>query len=217
VVYRLLRGVMWLAARVWFRPVVRGAERVPRRGPVILAINHLAVIDSFLVALLLPRRASFLAKAEYFDRRAVAVLFRALGAIPVRRQHSRAALASLETAEEVLAAGGVFAIHPEGTRSRDGRLHRGRTGVATLALVSGAPVVPVAVIGTDRAQPAGTRLPRPRRVTVRFGAPLDFSRYAGMDGSPAIRRAITDEIMSAILDLSEQEYVDRYHERPDAA
>ncbi|HEV2778665.1 MAG TPA: lysophospholipid acyltransferase family protein [Actinophytocola sp.] len=215
--YRVLRRMMWLVARVWFRPDVVGAERVPRRGPVILAINHLAVIDSFLVALLLPRKVSFLAKAEYFERRAVAVPLRVLGAIPVRREHSRAALASLEIAERVLAAGGVFAIHPEGTRSRDGRLHRGRTGVATMALTSGAPVVPVALIGTDRAQPAGTRLPRPRRVTVRFGAPLDFSRYAGMEASPAIRRAITDEIMSAILDLSEQEYVDRYHERSDAA
>jgi 1-acyl-sn-glycerol-3-phosphate acyltransferase len=216
-VYRVLRWVAWLAARVWFRPVVTGMERVPARGPVILAINHLAVIDSFVVALLVPRRVAFLAKAEYFERRMTSVAFRALGAVPVRRQHSRAALASLEVAGEVLARGDAFAIHPEGTRSVDGRLHRGRTGVATLALESGARVVPVAVVGTDRAQPVGKRFPRPRKIAVRFGEPLDFSRYQGMEGSPAIRRAITDEIMSAILDLSGQEYVDRYHQLPGAA
>jgi 1-acyl-sn-glycerol-3-phosphate acyltransferase len=211
----MLRWVMWLAARSWFRPVVTGADRVPARGAVILAINHLAVIDSFVVALMLRRRVAFLAKAEYFEGRR-AILFRALGAVPVRRQHSRAALAALEAAGEVLARGEAFAIHPEGTRSLDGRLHRGRTGVAQLALSSGAPVVPVAVIGTDRAQPAGTRIPRPRRITIRFGDPLDFQRYDGMDGAPAIRRAITDEIMYAILELSGQEYVDTYHERPAA-
>lgn len=216
-IYRVLRWVIGIAARVWFRPTVEGAEQVPARGPVILAINHLAIIDSFVVALLLPRKVCFLAKAEYFDKPLVGALFRALGAVPVRREHSRAALASLEVAEEVLARGDAFAIHPEGTRSLDGRLHRGRTGVATLALSAGARVVPVAVIGTDRAQPRGARLPRPHKITVRFGAPLDFSRYDGLDGSPAIRRAITDEVMSAILDLSGQEYVDRYHERPDAA
>jgi 1-acyl-sn-glycerol-3-phosphate acyltransferase len=211
----MLRWVMWLAARVWFRPVVTGADRVPARGAVILAINHLAVIDSFVVALMLRRRVAFLAKAEYFEGRR-AILFRAFGAVPVRRQHRRAALAALEAAGEVLARGEAFAIHPEGTRSLDGRLHRGRTGVAQLALSSGAPVVPVAVIGTDRAQPAGIRIPRPRRITIRFGDPLDFQRYSGMEGAPAIRRAITDEIMYAILELSGQEYVDTYLERPAA-
>jgi 1-acyl-sn-glycerol-3-phosphate acyltransferase len=211
----MVRWVLWLAARIWFRPVVTGADRVPTRGAVILAINHLAVIDSFVVALMLPRRVAFLAKAEYFEG-SRAILFRALGAVPVDRQHSRAALAALEVAGEVLARGEAFAIHPEGTRSLDGRLHRGRTGVAQLALSSGAPVVPVAVIGTDRAQPPGMRIPRPRRITIRFGEPLDFSRYAGMEGAPAIRRAITDEIMYAILELSGQEYVDTYQERPAA-
>jgi 1-acyl-sn-glycerol-3-phosphate acyltransferase len=211
----MVRWVMWLAARIWFRPVVTGADRVPGQGPVILAINHLAVIDSFVVALLLPRRVAFLAKAEYFEG-SRAIIFRALGAVPVKRQHSRAALAALEVAGEVLGRGEAFAIHPEGTRSLDGRLHRGHTGVAQLALRSGAPVVPVAVIGTDRAQPPGMRLPRPRRIGIRFGEPLDFQRYQGMDGAPAIRRAITDEIMYAILVLSGQEYVDTYQERPAA-
>src|SRR2546421_3023695 len=167
----MLRWLIRLAARAWFRPAVTGADRVPDRGAVILAINHLAVLDSFVVALMVPRRVAFLAKAEYFDGRR-APLFRALGAVPVRRQHSRAALAALEVAGEVLARGEVFAIHPEGTRSLDGRLHRGRTGVAQLALSSGAPVVPVAVVGTDRAQRPGTRIPRPRRIAIRFGEPL---------------------------------------------
>lgn len=221
-VYRMLRRVLGLLARVWFRPVVAGAHRVPARGPVILAVNHLAVIDSFLVALMVPRPVAFLAKAEYFEgggprARLVGTLFRALGAVPVRRQHSRSALAALDVAQEVLGRGGAFAIHPEGTRSLDGRLHRGRTGVASLALRSGAPVVPVAVIGSNLAQPRGTRLPRPHRITLRFGDPLDFSRYDGLEASPVIRRAITDEIMSAILDLSGQEYVDEYHQRPDVA
>lgn len=215
VIYRMVRWVILLAARVWFRPVVSGADRVPSAGPVILAINHLAVIDSFVVALMVPRRVAFLAKQEYF-KGARGVLFRALGAVPVNRQHSRAALAALEVAGDILGRGEAFAIHPEGTRSLDGRLHRGRTGVAQLALASGAPVVPVAVIGTDRAQPPGIRIPRPRRITIRFGEPLDFQRYQGMDGAPAIRRAITDEIMYAILELSGQKYVDTYHERPAA-
>jgi 1-acyl-sn-glycerol-3-phosphate acyltransferase len=217
VIYRMLRIMMRAAARVWFRPAVEGAGKVPSRGPVILAINHLAVIDSFLVPMMVRRRVAFLAKAEYFDKPLVGALFRALGAVPVRREHSRAALASLDVAEEILAAGDAFAIHPEGTRSRDGRLHRGRTGVATLALTAKALVVPVAVIGSDRAQPKGARFPRPHKITIRFGDPLDFSRYDGLEGSPPIRRAITDEIMSAILDLSGQEYVDTYQERPDAA
>src|SRR5690349_8893450 len=133
----MVRWVAWLAARIWFRPVVTGAGSVPSRGSVILAINHLAVIDSFVVALMVPRRVAFLAKAEYFEG-SRAVLFRALGALPVRRQHSRAALAALEAAGDVLARGEAFAIHPEGTRSLDGKLHRGRTGVAQLALSSGA-------------------------------------------------------------------------------
>jgi len=215
VIYRMVRWVMWLAARIWFRPVVTGADRVPSKGAVILAINHLAVIDSFVVALMVPRKVAFLAKAEYFEG-SRKVLFRALGAVPVNRQHSRAALASLDTAGEILNRCEAFAIHPEGTRSLDGRLHRGRTGVAQLALSSGAPVVPVAVIGTDRAQPPGIRIPRPRRITIRFGEPLDFQRYQGMDAAPAIRRAITDEIMYAILELSGQEYLDTYQERPAA-
>jgi 1-acyl-sn-glycerol-3-phosphate acyltransferase len=207
---------------MFLRPVVEGADRVPTNGPVILAINHLAVIDSFVVPMMLKRKVAFLAKAEYFESRSVrgrlvGTLFRALGAVPVQRDNSRAALASLDDAGAILDKGGAFAIHPEGTRSLDGRLHRGRTGVAQLALEHRALVVPVALIGTDKVQPKGKRFPRPHRITVRFGAPLDFARYDGMANSLPIRRAVTDEVMYAILELSGQEYVDSYHKRPNAA
>ncbi|EWC61240.1 1-acyl-sn-glycerol-3-phosphate acyltransferase [Actinokineospora spheciospongiae] len=220
--YRALRSVLSFLAKLFFRPTVVGANLVPTKGPVILAINHLAVIDSFVVPLMLSRKVAFLAKAEYFTAtslrgRLVGTLFRALGAIPVQRDNSRAALQSLEVAGAVLDRGDAFAIHPEGTRSLDGKLHRGRTGVAQLALEHGAPVVPVALVGTDRVQPAGTRLPRPRRIKVVFGEPLDFSRYAGLGNSLPIRRAVTDEVMYALMELSGQEYVDSYHKRPDAA
>ncbi|CRK61687.1 1-acyl-sn-glycerol-3-phosphate acyltransferase [Alloactinosynnema sp. L-07] len=220
--YRALRVVLSFLARLFLRPVVEGADRVPDKGPVILAINHLAVIDSFVVPMMLKRKVAFLAKAEYFQAKSVkgklvGTLFRALGAIPVQRDNSRAALASLDDAGAVLDTGGAFAIHPEGTRSLDGRLYRGRTGVAQLALEHHAVVVPVALIGTDKVQPKGKRFPRPHRITVRFGAPLDFTRYDGMGNSLPIRRAVTDEVMYAILELSGQEYVDSYHKRPNAA
>ncbi|RZS44320.1 1-acyl-sn-glycerol-3-phosphate acyltransferase [Herbihabitans rhizosphaerae] len=221
-IYRVLRAVLPFLARMYFRPVVSGAERVPQRGPVILAINHLAVIDSFVVPMMVHRKVAFLAKAEYFEGRGprgrlVATLFRALGAVPVQRDNSRAALAALDVAGEVLARGEAFAIHPEGTRSLDGKLHRGRTGVAQLALEGGARVVPVALIGTDKVQPRGTKIPRPHKIEVRFGEPLDFSRYSGLGSTPPVRRAITDEIMYAIMELSGQEYVDQYYKRPNAA
>ncbi|WP_018684026.1 lysophospholipid acyltransferase family protein [Actinokineospora enzanensis] len=220
--YRTLRAVLAFLARLYLRPRVEGAERVPAKGPVILAINHLAVIDSFLVPMMVSRKVAFLAKAEYFAvgsprKRLVRMLFRAVGAIPVERDNSRAALASLEVSGEVLDRGEAFAIHPEGTRSLDGKLHRGRTGVAQLALEHNALVVPVAVIGTDKVQPAGKKFPRPHRITVRFGEPLDFSRYDGLANSLPIRRAVTDEVMYAILELSGQEYVDSYHKRPGEA
>ncbi|MDQ3577639.1 MAG: 1-acyl-sn-glycerol-3-phosphate acyltransferase [Actinomycetota bacterium] len=216
--YRALRAVLSSLARVFLRPVVEGAERVPATGPVILAINHLAVIDSFVVPMMVSRKVAFLAKAEYFEGRSLTgTLFRALGAIPVQRDNSRAALASLDVAGEVLDRGIAFAIHPEGTRSLDGRLYRGRTGVAQLALEHRALVVPVALIGTDKVQPSGKKFPRPHRITVRFGEPLDFTRYDGMASSLPIRRAVTDEVMYAIMELSGQEYVDSYHKRPNAA
>ncbi|GAA2800400.1 lysophospholipid acyltransferase family protein [Saccharopolyspora taberi] len=219
--YAVTKRFVGSLARAVYRPTVIDADKVPATGPVILAPNHLAVADSFIVPLVLPRPVAFLAKAEYFQGTGLRGgisrwLFSSLGAIPVERGRGRAAREALDAAEKVLAGGGAFGIHPEGTRSPDGRLYRGRTGVARLALSSGAPVVPVALEGTDRLQPIGTRIPRIRPVTVRFGDPLDFSRYDGMENSLPVLRSITDEIMYAIAELSGQEYVDKY-QQPGAA
>lgn len=203
-------------ARLVFRPVIEGRENVPRRGPVILAVNHLSAFDSVVVPLVAPRSVAFLAKAEYFRQPGlkgwlIRTCLTAIDAIPVPRGGHRAAQDALETAREVLADGRAFGIHPEGSRSRDGRLYRGRTGVAWLALASGAPVVPVAVLGTDRIQPVGARLPRIGRITVRFGTPLRFTPSPGVRSGPQ-RRAATDEIMAAIQELSGQEPADDYNE-----
>ena len=220
--YQVIRKVAAPVVRTVFRPIVEGVENVPAHGPVIFASNHLSFIDSVVIPLMSPREVAFLAKEEYFagggiKQRVTGSFFRAIGAVPVKRGQGRAAIAALDTAAEVLAKGRGFGIYPEGTRSLDGRLHRGHTGVAQLALSAGAPVVPVALIGTAEIQPVGRKLPRIHRFTVRFGTPLDFARYEGLDGSPPIRRAVTDEIMYAIMELSGQEYVDSYHKRPDAA
>lgn len=217
----LVRWLLAPLARLLYRPLVDGADRIPRTGPVIIASNHLAAVDTAVVALTAGRPVSFLGKSEYFvggslKRRALASFLTALGYVPVDRTNAKAGLAALHAARTVLDAGGAFAIYPEGTRSLDGRLHRGHTGVATLALSTGAPVVPVALIGTEKVQPVGARFPRLHRVTVRYGEPLDFSRYDGLESSSMIRRAVTDEIMDAISMLSEQEYVDQYHQRPAA-
>ena len=217
----LVRWLLAPLARLIYRPVVHGADKVPRSGPVILASNHRAAVDTAVIALTAGRPVSFLGKAEYFagrglKGRTLASFLSALGYVPVDRANAKAGLDALHAARGVLDAGGAFAIYPEGTRSLDGRLHRGHTGVATLALETGAPVVPVGLIGTERVQPVGARLPRVRRVVVRFGQPLDFSRYEGLEGSSAIRRAVTDEVMDAIARLTHQEYVDTYHKRPAA-
>jgi 1-acyl-sn-glycerol-3-phosphate acyltransferase len=208
-----LRPVLQPVCRVAFRPEVHGAGNVPESGPVILAANHLSFVDSFLIPLMTPRRVSFLAKQEYFDRRRwlVRSFMTGLDAIPVPRDGFRAAQDALETALRVLKDGEAFGIHPEGSRSRDGRLYRGRTGVAWLALASGAPVVPVAILGTERVQPVGARLPRPGKVVVRFGRPLVFSPPPeGRQG--AVRRAVTDEIMAAIGELSGQPVAGEYNQ-----
>ncbi|MBB5959880.1 1-acyl-sn-glycerol-3-phosphate acyltransferase [Saccharothrix tamanrassetensis] len=220
--YTVMKRVVAPTARLVWRPRVEGLENVPAEGPVILAANHLSFIDSIVIPMVVPRRVSFLAKAEYFEgtglRGALSrYFFGSLGHVPVRRGIGRAARASLDTAADILAAGGAFAIYPEGTRSLDGRLHRGRTGVARMALESGAPVVPVGLIGTDQVQPVDARLPRIRPVTIRFGEPLDFSRYAGMHDSLPVLRSVTDEVVYRILDLSDQEYVDRYQGSDKAA
>ncbi|KOU53435.1 acyl-phosphate glycerol 3-phosphate acyltransferase [Streptomyces sp. WM6378] len=216
VFYFAFRLVVLVPLLRWlFRPCVEGAGRVPEAGAVILAGNHQSFTDQFLLGVTLRRRLTFLAKQEYFTApglrgRATAAFFRALGQIPVDRSGKDAAQSALDTALQVLGDGGVLGVFPEGTRSHDGRLYKGKVGVAAMALRSGAPVVPVAMIGTFEAQPKGRRLPRRVPITLRFGEPLDFSRYAGMENERLVLRAVTDEIMYAVQKLSEQEYVDVY-------
>jgi 1-acyl-sn-glycerol-3-phosphate acyltransferase len=173
VLYGVLHSVVPPLAKAVWRPTVTGLEQVPSTGPVILASNHLSFIDSVVIPIVVPRPVAFLAKSDYFEQpglkgRLAKAWYEALGALPVDRDDSKAAIASLDTALGVLAGGGAFGIYPEGTRSRDGRLYRGRTGVAQLALTSGAPIVPVGLTGTDRVQPVGSKLPK--RVKPRSSA-----------------------------------------------
>src|SRR4051794_33442966 len=202
----VIRPLFWLL----FRPHVTGREHVPLSGPVILASNHLSFMDSIAIPTVAPRKVSYLAKAEYFTGSGISgwfsrQLFSALAALPVERETHRAAQAALDTALAVLKDGGAFGIYPEGTRSRDGRLARGKTGVAWLALTADCPVVPVAVTGTDKVQPVGATWPRPRRISVTFGEPLTFPEQRGLAGKGRARRIVTDEIMAAIAELSGQE------------
>jgi 1-acyl-sn-glycerol-3-phosphate acyltransferase len=216
VFYWLLKYVvLGPVLRVLFRPDVRGLKSVPGSGPVILACNHLSFSDSIFTPLMVGRRVTFVAKAEYFTGkglkgRLMRQFFLATGTIPVDRSGGKAAQAALDTLLRVLREGGVAGIYPEGTRSPDGRLYRGKTGVARLALESGARVVPVALLNTDEIQPTGRMIPTIKRVRMRFGPPLDFSRYAGSRGDRFVERAITDEIMYELMALSGREYVDVY-------
>jgi 1-acyl-sn-glycerol-3-phosphate acyltransferase len=210
VVYLVSRLILRPLFLLLFRPHVRGRENVPASGPFIIASNHLSFIDSMIIPLMAPRRVGYLAKAEYFTGTGLGgwltrTWFTALGALPVERETHRAAQAALDTALGVLKEGGGFGLYPEGTRSRDGRLARGKTGVAWLALTADCPVVPVGVIGTDRIQPVGARWPRPRRATVVFGEPLTFPEHRGEAGKNRARREVTDRIMNAIAELSGQE------------
>ena len=210
--YRVVRPLL----RIVFRPVVAGLENVPADGPVILASNHLSFVDSVLIPLVVPRRVTFLAKAEYFEGRGLAsvlgAFLSAMGHIPVPRTEQRAAVAALDIALKTLGEGNAFAIYPEGTRSEDGRLYRGHTGVGWLALNAQASVVPVAVRDTQRIMPVGARLPRVRRPGVSFGKPIDYKAF--IDVPPARgRRALVDEIMQEIQKLSGQEYTGTYNER----
>ncbi|QTD97059.1 lysophospholipid acyltransferase family protein [Streptomyces cyanogenus] len=201
--------------RLVFRPRIEGLEHVPASGPAIIAGNHLSFSDHFLMPAILKRRITFLAKAEYFTGpgvkgRLTAFFFRSAGQIPVDRSGKEAGQAAIREGLGVLRKGELLGIYPEGTRSHDGRLYKGKVGVAVMALKAGVPVVPCAMIGTFEAQPPGKVVPRIRPVTIRFGAPLDFSRYAGLENEKAVLRAVTDEIVYAILTLSGQEYVDEY-------
>lgn len=203
----------WL--RVLFRPWVEGLDRIPKEGPAILASNHLSFSDSVFLILITPRHITFLAKSDYFTGRGLKgwftrVFFTGIGQVPIDRSGGRASQAALLTGAGVLARGELLGIYPEGTRSPDGTLFRGRTGVARMALESKVPVIPVAMINTYEIQPPGTIWPRLKRVGVRIGEPMDFSKYEGMEEDRFILRSVTDEIMHAQLDLSRQEYVDIY-------
>ncbi|MEU6757629.1 lysophospholipid acyltransferase family protein [Streptomyces sp. NPDC046685] len=214
--YHLLKHVLLgPLLRLLFRPRIEGLENIPAHGAAIIAGNHLSFSDHFLMPAILKRRITFLAKAEYFTGpgikgRLTAFFFRSAGQIPVDRSGKEAGRAALREGLAVLAKDELLGIYPEGTRSHDGRLYKGKVGVAAMALGAGVPVVPCAMVGTFEIQPPGQKIPNIRRVTIRFGRPLDFSRYAGMEGERAVLRAVTDEIMYAILELSGQEYVDRY-------
>ncbi|KAA1421028.1 1-acyl-sn-glycerol-3-phosphate acyltransferase [Nocardioides humilatus] len=217
--YQALHTVVPPVAKAVWRPDVRGLDNLPSSGPVILASNHLSFVDSVVIPILVPRKVVFLAKSDYFTGTGVKgalskAWFEGLGMLPVDRDDSAAAMGSLVTALDVLGRGEAFGIYPEGTRSRDGLLYRGRTGVAHLALTSGAPVVPVGLTGTERLQPIGTRVPRLAKVTVAFGAPITVEGdYDGVAPGKA-RRDLTDRIMTAIGELSGQEHAGVYNDRP---
>jgi 1-acyl-sn-glycerol-3-phosphate acyltransferase len=204
----------WLKA-IW-RPWVEGAENLPKAGGAILASNHLSFCDSFFMPLMVRRRVTFLAKAEYFTSPGIKgvlsrLFFSGIGQVAVDRDDADAAKGALTAGVRILAAGDFLGIYPEGTRSPDGRLYKGKTGVARMALEAGVPVIPVAMINTEKVQPTGRKLPRLRpRPGIKFGKPLDFSRYEGMAGDRFVERSMTDEIMYELMQLSGQEYVDSY-------
>ncbi|HLR98398.1 1-acyl-sn-glycerol-3-phosphate acyltransferase [Mycolicibacillus parakoreensis] len=197
------------------RPKIEGLEHVPPSGAAILASNHLAVADSFFLPLVVRRRITFLAKSEYFTGTGLKGWFTrwfysVSGQVPIDRTDADAAQAALQTAQRLLDEGKLLGMYPEGTRSPDGRLYKGKTGLARLALETGIPVIPVAMIGTDVVNPPGSKMWRFGRVTVRFGKPMDFSRFEGLGGNRFIERAVIDEVMYELMGLSGQEYVDIY-------
>ena len=217
------RGIYWVLKNVLlgpaidriFRPVSEGVENVPSTGPAILASNHLSFADWLFMPLVLDRRVTFVAKSDYFTGVGVKGwaqrrFFAGTGQVPIDRTGGRASEGALRAGLKVLERGELFGIYPEGTRSHDGRLYKGRTGVARMALLAKVPVIPTAVIGTDVIAPPGKIITKIVSPTVRFGTPLDFSRYEGMEGDRFILRSVTDEIMYAIMELSGQEYVDLY-------
>ncbi|MCX5138688.1 MULTISPECIES: 1-acyl-sn-glycerol-3-phosphate acyltransferase [unclassified Streptomyces] len=220
--YLLKYVVLGPLLRLFFRPVIEGAEHIPQDGAAIVAGNHLSFSDHFLMPAIIRRRITFLAKAEYFTGpgvkgRLTAAFFRSAGQIPVDRSGKDAGQAAIREGLGVLSRGELLGIYPEGTRSHDGRLYKGKVGVAVMAIRAQAPVVPCAMVGTFEIQPPGKVVPRIKKVTIRFGEPLDFSRYAGLENEKAAIRAVTDEIMYAILGLSGQEYVDEYAGKVKAA
>jgi len=215
VFYWVVKAILTPILRTLFRPWVVGGGHVPAAGGAILASNHLSFSDSIFLPLMLPRKVTFLAKSDYFSGKGVKGLltkgfFSGMGQVPIDRSGGAASEAALRTGKRILSEGQLLGLYPEGTRSPDGRLYRGRTGIARMALETGVPVVPVAMINTDVVQPTGQVIPKLGRVGIRIGRPLDFSRYAGMEDDRFVLRSITDEIMYELMLLSGQEYVDTY-------
>jgi 1-acyl-sn-glycerol-3-phosphate acyltransferase len=215
VFYWVVKAILTPILRTLFRPWIDHPEYIPSDGPAILASNHLSFSDSIFLPLVIPRRVTFLAKADYFTGKGVKgklnkAFFSGVGQVPIDRSGGAASDAALRTAKRILADGNLLGLYPEGTRSPDGRLYRGKTGVARMALEAGVPVIPVAMINTDVVQPTGKVIPRLGRVGIKVGKPLDFSRYQGMEGDRFVLRSITDEIMYELMLLSGQEYVDQY-------
>lgn len=201
--------------RLLGRPRVVGVENLPKDGPAILASNHLAVMDSFFLPLMVPRPIKFLAKSEYFTGKGAKGAFKkwffsSVGCIPIVRGSASAAQDALNAGVGALQDGQLLGLYPEGTRSPDGRLYKGKTGMARMALETGAPIIPVAMVDTEKFNPPGSTLPHPTQVQIRIGKPLDFSRFEGMSGNRFIERAITDEVMYELMKLSGQAYVDVY-------
>jgi 1-acyl-sn-glycerol-3-phosphate acyltransferase len=211
----LKRIVLGPVLRLVFRPYVIGIENVPESGGAIFASNHLSFSDSIFLPLVVDRPVIFLAKSEYFTGKglkgwATRVFFQAAGQLPIDRSGGKASEAALETGLRVLNEGSILGIYPEGTRSPDGKLYRGRTGVARMVLESGAPVIPVAMIGTKEVMPIGQRLPNVRRIGIIFGEPIDFTRFGGLEGDRFVLRSVTDELVYELRALSGQAYVDVY-------
>jgi 1-acyl-sn-glycerol-3-phosphate acyltransferase len=211
----LKRVLLGPILKLLFRPWVEGLEHVPDEGPAIMASNHLSFSDSIFLPLVVPRRITFLAKSEYFTGsgvkgRLTAGFFKGVGQLPVDRSGGRASEAAIRTGLKVLANGHLLGIYPEGTRSPDARLYRGKTGIARMALEARVPVIPVAMIDTAKIQPPGKVMPKVAQVGVRIGRPLDFSRYYGLESDRYVLRSVTDEIMYELMVLSGQEYVDIY-------
>ena len=213
--YRAIKATAGPAIHMMYQPWIRGEEHIPVEGPAILASNHLAVIDSFFLPLMIEREVAFIGKSDYFTGKGlkgwgVKKFMTYVGTITVDRRGGNYSMAALQAGIDRLNSGELFGIYPEGTRSPDGRLYRGKTGVARVALATGAPVLPVAMIGTNIAQPIGQVVPRLHRIGVVIGQPLDFSRYQGLENDRFVLRSITDEIMYSLMALSGQEYVDLY-------
>lgn len=212
--YRFLHRVLPPILNPWFPITREGLDNIPSDRPAIIAANHLSFIDSIFMPMNVPRPVYFLAKAEYFDSWRTRWFFAGAGCVPTRRDNPDAAMAAMLTGVDILNSGELLGIYPEGTRSPDGRLYRGKTGPLRMALTANVPIVPVGIIGTDQVMPTGSRLPRRVPVTVRYGEPIDFSRYRGDIEDKAALRAGTDELMYEIMKLSGQEYVDEYARKP---